>query len=225
MRDKSLVETVVSDLEYLGNTWGSRVDDNTLRRGSTQLRLLLIDNTLQKAWKAVGFQREPIIIAPRLETLLDSVPSDYLLFAQAGGGNYEGTRISCSYLIRQLKGSQPVTIPEGIQHIEHPFGLRELGRSCALFIEGRRIARAEVIKYVANKLGGAHLDFSRSAIATESVYQLLDRRAAAFMIGDKNAVYYELLSIGQLLARAPDVQKLIGVVRSSTGGNHPTIRV
>jgi len=69
-QDLELIRTVASDLTFLASTWGTRVDDDFLRRGSTQLRMLLVDGLLQRAWKAAGLEREPIIKTPHLEPSL-----------------------------------------------------------------------------------------------------------------------------------------------------------
>ena len=197
-----MLKTVVSDLEYLGATWGSTVDDDTLRRGSAQLRILLVDGMLQRAWKAAGFDREPTVIAPCLETFLDRKDSHKIWRAFAGGGNYEG--IYAAFGILQ-EGSGPVSAPEGSNPIEYPFGLRKFTESCGIYAEKRKIKRREIIKYVANKLGGTHLDSDRS----DPTYGTLDKVFDTFNVMGKKTVYFELLSIGQLLARSPDIKKFI----------------
>ena len=42
-----LLEVVVSDLIFLHEEWDEEVDDHSLRRSSTVLRRLLVDNELQ----------------------------------------------------------------------------------------------------------------------------------------------------------------------------------
>jgi hypothetical protein len=69
-QDLELVNAVASDLRFIAGTWGAQVDDDSLRRGSTQLRMLLVEGLLQRAWKAAGFGREPIIKAPKIEPFL-----------------------------------------------------------------------------------------------------------------------------------------------------------
>jgi len=53
-----LLDVVAADLRYIKNEWGEDISDDALRRGSASLRLLLVQNELQRAWKAAGFERE-----------------------------------------------------------------------------------------------------------------------------------------------------------------------
>lgn len=101
--DLELVKTVASDLRFLASTWGTRVDDDSLRRGSAQLRMLLVEGVLQRAWKSLGFNREPIIKAPYLEPFLH-VNADVQL-ALAGGGNYEG--VQGAFALFKATGPKP----------------------------------------------------------------------------------------------------------------------
>jgi hypothetical protein len=197
--DLELVTTVASDLRFLASTWGTQVDDDSLRRGSAQLRVLLVDGALQRAWKALGFDREPIIKGPQLEPFLN-VNAD-IEFALAGGGNYEGVQGAFAIF---NKGSMPAIDPPNAD-LEYAFGLKRFGESCSMFVNGLRVSRRDVVKYVANKLGGAHLDFSR----TEEKSAALRSMEARFKYFGKNAVYFELLSIGQLIAQSASVQRFL----------------
>jgi hypothetical protein len=70
------------------------------------------------------------------------------------------------------------------------------------------IDRIELIKYVANKLGGAHLDFSRSNKQLEQKFLASDN-LHQFQRVEKNIIPYELLSIGQELINSKHVQRLM----------------
>ena len=85
-----LVEIVGNDLAFLRDEWDHQVDDHSLRRSSVILRRLLVDNELQRAWKAAGFEREPQIVASTLEGILKLIPLEKLGFASAGGAKYRG---------------------------------------------------------------------------------------------------------------------------------------
>jgi hypothetical protein len=96
----------------------------------------------------------------------------------------------------------------------YPVKLAVFLRQPSFVIEGTFINREEVIKYVTNKLGGAHYDSTRepqtssSGVSLEGKYALLDSVRNSTMIADKNAIYYELLSIGQRLINSKDIQQL-----------------
>jgi hypothetical protein len=198
-QDLELIKAVASDLRFIAGTWGTQVDDDSLRRGSAQLRMLLVEGLLQRAWKAAGFGCEPIIKAPKLEPFL-ALNKD-IEFAVAGGGNYEGVQGAFAILNRD---SKPAIDPPNADP-EFAFGLRRFGESCSIFSNGLRLSRTDVVKYVANKLGGTHLDFSRTDNKS-AAFQSVEKRFNYFA---KNAVYFELLSIGQSIARSANVQSFL----------------
>jgi hypothetical protein len=66
------------------------------------------------------------------------------------------------------------------------------------------VTRRDVIQFVANKLGGVHLDSKREA--AHPGYRALDQARQALQLGDLDAVYAELAAIGQQLANSPEVQ-------------------
>ncbi len=197
--DLELVKTVASDLRFLASTWGTQVDDDSLRRGSAQLRMLLVEGVLQRAWKSVGFNREPMIKAPNLDPFLQVNAGIQL--ALAGGGNYEGVQGAFAIFKRD---SKPAINPPNADP-EYAFGLKRFGESCSIFVNGLRISRNDVVKYVANKLGGTHLDFSR----TDQKSAALQSMEARFNYLGKNGVYFELLSIGQLIAQSASAQQFL----------------
>lgn len=83
-------------------------------------------------------------------------------------------------------------------------------------IRNVKINREEVIKYIANKKGGAHYDSSREKNRDLEVkYSLLDSIYSNSSILDKNAVYYELLSIGQRLIGSNDVTRIRQILKNS----------
>jgi hypothetical protein len=75
-------------------------------------------------------------------------------------------------------------------------------------VHGSAVVRREVILYVANKLGGAHLDHRRTS--REETFRLLDKFREEFKLelSEKDVIYYELLSAGRALAGAPDISTL-----------------
>lgn len=186
----------MSDLDHLAGTWNQKsVSNDDLRRGSAQLCHLLVEGNLLRAWRSMGFQNQPIIPAPRLESCLRDHAG--IAIGVAGGGEYEGVKAALA-VVRKAKLEAPQPKEE---EVTHPFKLTKFLTSCSLVINGKRIKREEIIKYVANKLGGAHYDERR----LEPAFAALDNAGTAINFLGKNAVYFELLSIGQLLANAPDI--------------------
>lgn len=88
----------------------------------------------------------------------------------------------------------------------YTWGLKKFGASCGIYTARRRVKRREVISYVANKLGGVHLDreFDKDAYKALKAFD-----GPRFFNDGKAPVYMELMSIGQLLARSSDATSLI----------------
>lgn len=221
MSDKDLIQIVAKDINHLRRSWDGTIDDDTLRRDSVILRRLLVDDDLNKAWKASGFISGIYIVAPRVEFFLDSYEASRIEFLIAGGGYYHGLYIA---LAMDNLGNSPIKLPANINPQEHKFKLKEFVAATSIYVERTRISRQELIQYVANKLGGAHLDFSREKKQARK-HQILDRNIDRFKIQvegyppltGKNTVYFELLSIGQLLARSSDIERFL-----DKAGNYPS---
>lgn len=211
MTNEYLIRTVAEDLEYFDREWGNEVTDATLRRGSTTLRKLLIQGDLFKAWNAKRMADEPYVIAPRLEAGLFCTPTQRPHIGLAGGGEFGALHLSLAVAHISAEPEPPPHIPDAAT--THRFRLAEFVESASLYAEDTVVSRGEIVKYVANKLGGAHTDFSRRK--KDAVHALLDRVAPQFAfltslkLPAKNAVYFELLSIGQLVGRSPSMRAFV----------------
>jgi hypothetical protein len=216
-----LVKWVYNALSSIKEEATPIITDYKLARLSSELRELLVIGKLGQCWRSLGFDKQPSVVAIRLRT--DDL--DDQAFGLAAGG-----RINSPYTfggIRIMPNSKPLTDTEAKDRHEkekddsaYCFPLNEYLDSCGLFLKGKRILRQQVIKYVANKKGGVHLDSTRKK--EEEAYKLLDEaiegRSFSFsamhpvsqeVIDQKNAVYAELLSIAQNVTESPDVKKLI----------------
>lgn len=205
-----LLTVVREDLRYLKEGWKDGLDDASLRRASPVLRRLLVHGDLQRAWIAAGLARQPLIDALCLDLALEGIDRKRVVFASAGGSTHQGVHVA-GVLIRdyavpreQFGGRAGRGLPL------RPFALTEFMGSPAMTFRARTIARAEVVKYVANKLGGDHHDTARNP-DRDQTYMFLDRTAKDFQFRmlDKPIVYFELLSIGQAVANSKDVQRLL----------------
>ncbi len=205
--------TVAEDLEHLRDDWWNDPPEPVLRRGSVVLRRLLAEGVLQQAWKAVGFPKEPTIIAANLEEMLgrDNLKT---VLAFAGGAHFRDLVVAGA---RVTEGPQlPPEPPGAPAGAAYAFGLRQFIESPSLFVNGHLVSRRELVKYFANVKGGAHLELSSRRKKEE---ELFNRRMAqwqkAFGVLNLDAFFYELLSIGQAIGRAPDMQKLISAIRDA----------
>lgn len=214
--DRELLCVVSEDLDFLFKEWNQDIDDASLRRSSPVLRSLLIDGLLGRAAREVG--REIRILAPAICKVLTEDELKSMQFYQAGGAKHKGVELQAVTFTARIPSEQEMKASfdrtRGAIGKSYPEKLGIFLKQTSIAIDGVLINREEVIKYVANKLGGAHYDSSRvqpaglNQVSLEGKYALLDKVRAGVFMADKNAVYYELLSIGQRLVNSRDVSHL-----------------
>jgi hypothetical protein len=205
-----LLRTVVADLIYLRQAWDQEADDDRLRRDSVVLRRLLVHKDLQTAWTKAGFgPKEPRIEASTLQPLLDTVPLDRIFFAAAGGAQYKGATVALPCFVYEMTQEEIQKMyAAGGDWPRASFGLEAFNEAPAVVVQGTTIPRRVLLKYVSEKLGGAHHDERRDEKGEGLLYALLDQVDTVLSAG-KPAIYFELLSAGQALTRSPDIAKLI----------------
>lgn len=217
LADQELIRTVVEDLKYLASDWHERVDDDVLRRGATTIRRLLVENDLQKAWHLSG-ETEPIIInqAPNLDAFLyDPLPT----IAMAGGGSYDGVQACLAIEVNGVNSKEP----QANKDIFADQKLTKFLTATSMFFDPAeilrksgdvvpvdtmlptRVSRQEVITFVANQLGGSHYGDNDKRPA----YDVMREYRRYFNVSGKDAVYFELLSIGQLVGKSPTLQSWV----------------
>jgi hypothetical protein len=84
-------------------------------------------------------------------------------------------------------------------------------------IDGVVITRRDIVRYVANKLGGVHLDTKRNEIK-DMGFLALDRVRNGVRVIDLDAVYAEMTAIGQQFAKAIDSASSHGADESAGVG-------
>lgn len=207
------IKTATEDLVYLREEWDEEVDDSSLRRSSVILRRLLVEGEMGRAWRDLGLAKQPIVTAPSLEVWLRGVPGEQVSWAHAGGARYRGMEVSGALERRGAASAADLQRRHDAigGDVERQFSLSRFVESPCVVVRGQFISRREVIKYVANKLGGVHpVDSKRNVErAADRQYQLLDSVRSSGLIAGKNAVYFELLAIGQCLTRSPDIESFL----------------
>lgn len=169
-----LLDVVVSDLIFLHEEWDEEVDDHSLRRSSPILRRLLVDNELQRPWRAAGFEKEPVIEASTLQDLVKTAQLDKVAFAAAGGAKYKGAELRGA-IMRNYAVTQEQIQKENERGVPSAaLALRAFIEAPAVIVKGKVISRRVVIKYVSNKLGGAHHDAKRGKTEEELLFARLD---------------------------------------------------
>lgn len=200
-----LVEIVASDLRHIEAKWGDAIDDQTLRRESPILRRLLVEGDLQQAWKRIGFNGQPRIIASSLSKAVATIPNKRIKFASAGGANYGGVEVRGTVMVDYAMKEDELQRVYALGVPEEEFGLVNFVKSPCMIIEGRLVSRHNLVKYVNNKLGGAHFDPQRKKV--KAIIHLLDTVAEDVEIAGKNSVFWELLSVGQALVGSEDLDE------------------
>ncbi|MGE5607606.1 MAG: hypothetical protein ACM3YE_18175 [Bacteroidota bacterium] len=218
--DIYLIKPVYENLLYLRETWRGYANDAILRISSNVLRVLLVDDCYGKAWRLIGFDKQPRVMAVDSDAVIFGKGQEYPLekidIAVAGGASY-GCRTS-TYGFRQgtfitdpKKNFFDIT--EMNQNYREYF-LSEFLESTSLVVDGVKLNRREVIQYVCNKLGGTHIDSNRKKDAKEQKFVKLDNRPA-FNLQYKDFLFFELLSIGQTIGASSDAEKFINAVKDN----------
>ena len=209
MEEDELIGIVASDLHFLRDEWDNEVDDHSLRRSSPVLRRLLVEQDLQRAWKAIGFEGQATVTASTLKPIIQVFPAHQIEFATAGGASFQGAELrGFLYAKRRIDQAQMERLGSGpVPNAEIP--LLEFVDDASVIVGGVKIKRRQVIKYVSNRLGGAHLDRRRGTTKEGMIYELLDKVADKYLLMEKPAIYFELLSIGQALVNSNDLMMFV----------------
>jgi hypothetical protein len=203
-----LLRTVHGDLQYLRERWDESVDETSLRISSPVLRRLLVDLELQRAWKASGFAKEPIISTSTLDPILGMGPVTRLTAAWAGGAKTPGVEIYDGAFMRGYVMTGEEAAQFGRERPAVALGLRTYVEAPCMVLEGQVVPRRVLLKYIANKLGGAHFDPGRAQKPEDRLYRLLDQARDSVRVANHRVVYFELLSAGQALVKSADVRQL-----------------
>jgi len=206
-QDAYLVITVVNNLRYLRDKWNQNVALENTIRNSNILRMLLVEGNLEKAWRLCGYTYPIRLRAITLTNVLNKQERCRILTAIAGGAQYKEViwAMMTVSLTDEEEGEKPSSHnPPKVEELT----LDQYIRIPCMIIKEIDINRIELIKYVANKLGGAHLDFTRSNKPLEQKFLALDSLHNYQQI-DKNVIPYELLSIGQELINSKHIQRLM----------------
>ena len=223
--DKELLRVVLEDLDYLENEWNQDIDDPSLRRSSPMLRSLLVEGKLPLAAKMIG--KDIRVLTPVTHKAYTDSDFQKMIFWQAGGAMYKGMRIQTICMTNHALSPDEIKADyertKDIIGKNYPIKLSAFMKQSSIVVDGNSINREEVIKYVANKLGGAHYDGTRKGnnskpgLSLEEKYALLDSVHEGTVVADKNAIYYELLSIGQRLVNSRDIRQLRKALKNIAG--------
>jgi hypothetical protein len=201
-----LSASVLGDLAWLRNGDLNTADEAELRELSGRLRRLLVEGSLQRLRKARGMKGEPRITSP---VLPDATGPDVGL-TQAGGVTRAGAKVTGARIWNRALSAAEIKAEYEL-HKEGPATrdqtLSNWLSSTSFKVGNVSVTRRDVICYVANKLGGVHLDAERNS-TKDAAYIALDQAREALRILDLDSVYAELAAIGQQLLDSPEVLAL-----------------
>jgi hypothetical protein len=183
------------------------------RRASVTLRKLLVDGTLIRDWKRMGFPKSPQILATRIGTagLEEDVTTGAGMLGLGGirwGFHPKISKLDTMLVMRTLKPT------------DHLFMLPDYIRSACAILGGHVITRHQLIKYVANKADGVHSDPKR-----EKAYEAALDEADVMKVGGadddtmKAISLTEIVSIAESLCISPDIFTLIHAIEKALGRN------
>lgn len=209
---------VRDDLVFLRSLNYCRPSRTDVRIASSILRRLLHEEMFFVAWQIAGLEGEPSISAVDLQTMVADLPPRYIHYAYAGGAKTEGAHHQ-GYVLLVVPAEEAKT--EGHEQvskrvaklIKQPtvrgFLLAEFLHSPSVISGEARVSRLQVVRYVANKLGGVHWDNKRGEWTDPigSRQRLLDENH--MIVGRLTGPLYEVLSIAQAISTSSDTTRLI----------------
>ncbi|WP_193614309.1 hypothetical protein [Nocardioides lijunqiniae] len=197
-------DVVRSDLAWLAKTFaGGTRDRDELRRASPVLRRLALDGVLQQARRQAGASGQPTLDIYPLSQLVDLTDLRGVELVVAAG-----CRIEQRLLGPFATGPSvaPMPTPMSVSSLPLPMFLK----SPCLVVRGTAVTRAQVLKYVANKLGGVHFDPARGRPGDE--YMARVEELDEFMIiRPLSAVDLSLLAVLQAFVASPSVMEPFGL--------------
>jgi hypothetical protein len=230
---------VASDLEFLERVGSAGIPSHTdIRLAAGVLRRLLIENQLSHGCRPISSAVGDLSIAVNdldetLDETLDEFESrgspEWLIYAWAGGGNWEGMMASHDgFVLASVPKAEwsaygtpdaflaAVDLRLRPAENQHSPGRILSSTAIAYRHEGTnlRIPRREVIKYIANRKGGVHFDPSRKikpeakATKRKSVLfaQIMD--LGLIRVGPLSGPEYEIAALIASVTQAPWSSKI-----------------
>jgi hypothetical protein len=237
LSDTRLV-SIAEDLEHFAEWWAGSgsIDNATIRRGSASLRRLLVEDAAGKAWRQLGLEKEPRLQAPDLIAFYADRGIDpaMVTIAAAAGVRYswmdaaflggrrvdhpetgvlaaaeEGFAVAVSTVARNSENPQP---SEFDKFIDRESYLHEYLDAPGLVRTGKILSRREVIKHMANEMGGVHVAKSGSEVR-DLLLEAEDKLIIQMKSGEIRGQYIEVLAIGQAVGRSLDLRNLAAKIR------------
>ncbi len=203
-RERELLRITAADLQYIADRWNVNPTDDDLRRDAAMLRRLLVEGDLLRAVQLLETSFY-ILATIDITGLIEIAKTEFYL---AGGGRIVGVGTVQALLVTAGKDIKHDFI-KGSRNQKYDIG-QFMATPCLVY-EGDAFNRVELIKYIANKSGGAHYEIEEKKLAR---MRALDN-AHQYMrtLGERSPVYYELMSAGQALTKTKYSQQLLRKIK------------
>lgn len=213
--DRDGLLAVADDLKFLSG-WGPEIADGDIRRGSATLRRLLVEDAYGMAWRAVGFARQPTLVAVDLWNLVPSDSINIIEFALAAGAEFRGVYLA-AMVVNRGNTAPPAPNPAVLRSDGYPgerqYELSEYMGSVSGIVGGLTFTRRDVIKYIANVKGGVHLS-PKQRKREEKLVNRLGKIEKKMMVHNSDGLLVELVAIAQAVGRSDDSRTYVEKVES-----------
>lgn len=230
--------TVAEDIEHFGQWWehSDQVFGTEIRHGSASLRRLLVEDIGGTAWRQMGFFKSPSLQGPDLLAFFhkNGIETDLVINANAGGARYAGVDsafftvyrvdhpstgvsaradtgfgVAVSHTARKAEGAEPSELDA---LMERHWYVHEYLDAPGIIRKGQVLSRREVLKHMANEMGGVHvgknLSESRELLVEAENKLLMDTPQ-----GSLRTYHLEILAMGQAVGRSQDFRHLAHAIR------------
>ncbi len=209
------LQLVAEDLEYLAE-WGSNITDREIRHGSAVLRRLLVEDVYGTAWRTIGWQKQPKLIAVSIDQIASPNNLSKIVYAIAAGATFRGVQMAC-LMVNEGSSSIGEQLGPPLRENGYPgdreFSISEYLSSLSGVVDGKSFNRREVIKYIANVKGGVHLS-AKERKAEKKLVVRLGKIEKKIMVHTTDGLMIELVAIGQAVGNSQDAQNFIKHVRA-----------
>ncbi|MCH7639719.1 MAG: hypothetical protein IH855_09690 [Bacteroidetes bacterium] len=225
---------VYDDLAFLRSLDFSAPSRTEVRFSSSVLRRLLHEHMLDAAWTFSNMEGEPRVEAVDLDALLGDVPRRYVHYAYAGGAHTQGAQHAGHVLLvvprDEVTDGDYAAVTKAVSEklrpgVRREFTLREFCTSPSVVSGSAAVSRVDVVRYVANKLGGVHWDNRRQAWTSHqgSRHRLLDEQH--IVVRGLPGALFEIVSIAEAVVAAPDTGRLMEKIDQEAPEPTPVVEV
>lgn len=194
-----LIRCVKEDLDYICDRWpDAEVSSAELRHASCILRRLFVYKDLISVWTTVVGREEFRVSSPHLRVQDIRSIDDVLAVNVSEVRCRNGITLHGMWAFNTFD-PEKVVIARDVREVS----LKHFMSHVTCVTQGSLIHREDIVKFVANKLGGAHYDNNRRLKNEPAIDHL-----QLYELGGLKIPVYEMLAYGQALAASPSTQRL-----------------